>query len=116
MADDRSNVYDLTTRKRMERSQEPPDRTETDLFYTGYWGYKIGVWYALFPIKTEDLGWIWLRKYYYFDANTGYDKHAWKWECLGRTLLPSTMWRLKREFFQCKDALDILRWKESRGL
>jgi hypothetical protein len=53
-------------------------------FYNGYWGYYWGhelkEKIAWFPVKTDDCGWIWLRRYYLFRTNTGYGHYGWKWE------------------------------------
>ena len=121
-----SNVICIKTRRRINVGQETKStghsiedknkERRSNLEYTGYWGHVVKRTFAWFPTKTEDEGWIWLKRYYRFDTNTGYDKHSYAWECQGKTVAPLRMMAIKMGFYACESGLDLSDWRRKRGL
>ncbi len=79
-------------------------KSASTTYVRGYWGYVLTRRFALFPVLTEDMGYVWLAHYYTFITNTGYDKHSYNWEFWGRAVTPSKMTEIKARAFEQIDS------------
>lgn len=66
---------------------------DCDLFYTGHLDYEIESKFALFPVKTKDMGFVWFRNYIRFRIREGRS-----WKVVGMTVTRSSMWKIKKSF------------------